>query len=309
MSRREMRTNAQHFHLPVLLQEVIEIFDPKPGKEYIDATVGEGGHAIEIAKRVAPSGKVLGIDWDPEILEQAQERVASLKLRDTVTLVQGSFAEIGRRAGENGFREVNGILFDLGFSSWHIEKSGRGFSFEKEEPLDMRYDPSREGLTAAEVLERFRGEELERIFREYGEERFAKRIAREILKARQVEPSKTTFELVECVKRSVPRRFWPKGLNVATKTFQALRIAVNHEFENLSQALPQALELLRNKGALIVISFHSGEDRIVKKQFQTWQKEGRATILTKKPITPSAREAYENPRARSAKLRASLRLE
>jgi len=323
-------------HIPVLLNEVIEYLEPKPGKNFIDCTIGEGGHAVKILERTFPSGRLLGIDWDHEMLKKliSKFKVRNSKLSDRLTLVQGSFADLEKIARENNFTEVDGILLDLGMSSWHLEKSGRGFSFKKDEPLDMRYNVEKiqnpkskiqnYNLTAREIVNTWPEREIEKILKEYGERRFAKRIAKAIVNSRKIRPIKTTFQLVDIVKKTVPYKYQHKKIHPATKTFQALRITVNDELGNLKRTLPQAVKLLRPKGSLVVISFHSLEDRIVKDFFRKESKDcicppeipvcvcghkRTLKIITKKPIIPSQEEIISNPRARSAKLRVAERID
>ncbi|MBL7155349.1 MAG: 16S rRNA (cytosine(1402)-N(4))-methyltransferase RsmH, partial [Candidatus Portnoybacteria bacterium] len=203
---------------------------------------------------------------------------------------------------------INGILFDLGMSSWQIEEKGRGFSFRKNEPLDMRFGNRTSNLTAEEIINQWPEEELIKIFQEYGEERYARRIAYRVCQTRQIQPIKTTNQLVEIIQQAVPNRYQHRRIHFATRIFQALRIAVNDELNNLKKALPQALEILEKNGKLVIISFHSLEDRIVKIFFREAAKEGNLKILTKKPIRPGQVEIDLNPRSRSAKLRVALKL-
>jgi 16S rRNA (cytosine1402-N4)-methyltransferase len=292
----------ERIHKPVLLKEVIEYLNVGKNKNYVDCTIGEGGHAIEILKRNGPKGKVLGIEIDPELYKKLKEE----KL-ERLILVNDSYSNLKEIVEREGFKEIHGILFDLGISSWHIEKSGRGFSFLRDEPLIMRYD-RRQKLTAERIVNEWPEKEIERILKEFGEERFAKRIAREIVRARKVKPIKTTFQLVEVIKKAVPSFYQHRKIHFATKAFQALRIAVNNELENLKIALPQAIDVLENGGRLVVISFHSLEDRIVKNFLKEKEREGKIKILTKKPIRPSKEEIIKNPRSRSAKLRGALKI-
>jgi 16S rRNA (cytosine1402-N4)-methyltransferase len=307
----------ERIHKPVLLKEVIEYLNVGKNKNYIDCTVGEGGHAIEILKRNGPKGKVLGIEIDPELYKKLKKE----KL-ERLILVNDSFSNLKEIVKRENFGPISGILLDLGLSSGHLEKSGRGFSFLKDEPLIMRYDwnlaksillrssrVSSKELSAEKIVNEWSEKEIERILKEYGEERFAKRISREIVRARKVKPIKTTFQLVEVIKKSVPSFYQHQRIHFATKTFQALRITVNNELENLKIALPQALEVLERGGRLVVISFHSLEDRIVKNFLKEKEREGKIKILTKKPIRPSKEEIRKNPRSRSAKLRAALKIE
>jgi 16S rRNA (cytosine1402-N4)-methyltransferase len=289
-------------HKPVLLKETIEWLGVEKNKNYVDCTIGEGGHAREILKKNGPKGKVLGIEIDPELYKKLKKE----KL-ERLILVNDSHSNLKEIIERENFKKIHGILFDLGISSWHIEKSGRGFSFLRDEPLTMRYD-WRQKLTAEKIVNEWSEKEIERILKEYGEERFAKRISREIVRARKVKSIKTTFQLVEVIKKAVPSFYQHQRIHFATKTFQALRIAVNNELENLKIALPQAIDVLEKGGRLIVISFHSLEDRIVKNFLKGKEKEGEIKILTKKPIRPSKEEIRKNPRSRSAKLRAALKI-
>jgi 16S rRNA (cytosine1402-N4)-methyltransferase len=301
-------------HLPVLKEEVIKYLDPKPNENFIDATFGLGGHTKEILKRNVPEGKVLAIEIDPELLKCL---TPDIKHQKRLILVNDSYVNLKEIVKKYSFKPVNGILFDLGLSSWHLEKSGRGFSFQRPEPLDMRYfslllrsskEKGKRVMSAAEILNKFPKKEIERILREYGEEKFAKRIAEKIIEERKIKPIKTTFQLVEIVKKAIPKRYQKQRVHPATRTFQALRIAVNDELENLKKALPQALEILEKGGKIVTISFHSLEDRICKNFFKENSKKGRLEIITKKPIRPNTQEIQKNPRARSAKLRAVIKL-
>jgi len=285
-------------HFSVLQKEVIECLNPKPNENFIDATFGLGGHTKLILRRNGPKGKVLGIELDPSLHE------LSRNLSERLILVNDSYANLELVVAKLNFKPVHGILFDLGMSGWHLEKSGRGFSLKRDEVLDMRYNPQTD-LTAQEIVNRWPQIEIEKILKEYGEERFARRIARSIILSREKKPIKTTFQLVEIIRKAVPAKYQRGRLHFATRTFQALRIAVNRELENLREALPQALKVIEKGGRLVVISFHSLEDRIVKNFFRDSDKKGLLKILTKKPITPSLQELRENPRARSAKLRAA----
>jgi len=293
-------------HLPVLKEKVIEYLYPKENENFVDCTFGEGGHTKEILKRNGPKGKVLAIEIDPDLYEKGKKLEEKFKGR--LILKNGNFARLKEIVERENFWPVNGILFDLGISSWHLEESGRGFSFKKDEPLIMRYDKDLKALTAIDVLNKFSEREIERILREFGEENFSKKIAREIVKERKKKKIETTFQLVEIVKRAVPKWYQRRKIHFATKTFLALRIFVNKELENLKEGLKHSLEILESRGRLVVISFHSLEDRIVKEFFKKAKKEGLIEILTKKPEVPSKEEIQKNKRARSAKLRAAKKL-
>lgn len=314
-------------HIPVLQKEVLEYLDPKPGGNFIDCTIGEGGHTTAILRRNGPGGKLLGIEIDSEICKRLEEQMAefliSLDAKQTprradsqfpkrLILVNDSYANLKEIVEKLKFGPVHGILLDLGMSSWHLEKSGRGFTFLKEEPLDMRYSVKSQisnlkcqnCLTAEKIVNRYPENEIEKILREYGEERFSKRIAKEIIEERKIKPIETTFGLIEVLRRAIPLKYHRQRIHFATRTFQALRIAVNDELNNLKKVLPQIIEILSPGGRIVIISFHSLEDRIVKNFFK--EKSQFIKILTKKPITATKQEIKINPRSRSAKLRAAL---
>jgi 16S rRNA (cytosine1402-N4)-methyltransferase len=260
-----------------------------------------GGHAEAMLSTAAPDVRLLGLDRDPEALRRAGERLA--RFGDRVRLVQANFRDLADVTAAHGVGTARVILLDLGVSSWQIDASGRGFTFQEDQPLDMRLDPTA-GEPAAALLNRLPEQELARILFEYGEEIHARRIAREIVRRR---PLATTGDLVAVVRRAVPRKAWPRRLHVATKTFQAVRMAVNDETGALRQALPRAAALLATGARLGVISFHSGEDRMVKQTFRALESAGYAE-LEPSPLTPGADEVRANPRARSAKLRVLERL-
>ena len=292
-------------HLPVLVDEVTFLLRPRHGGWVVDGTIGMGGHAERLLEAGGAETRLLGIDHDPEALARSGARLA--RFGDRVTLRHGSFREIGAHAREAGVGPAATIFLDLGLSSYQLDASGRGFTFQKDEPLDMRFDP-RGGRTAADLLAHASEEELAGILFEHGEERHARRIARRIVERRQRAPIRTTAELVEAVKAGVPRAAWSHRTHVATRTFQALRIAVNEEPEALREALEAAPQLLESGGRLGVISFHSGEDRAVKRAFRALRDRGFAPI-DPSPIAASDEETRDNPRARSAKLRVLQRME
>ncbi|MCD6233404.1 16S rRNA (cytosine(1402)-N(4))-methyltransferase RsmH [bacterium] len=298
-------------HIPVLQKEVLKYLNPKPNENFIDATIGEAGDALAILEKNKPDGKVLGIDADYEQIKRIKQRALNFQFKDRLVLVNGSYNKLEEIVEKYDFNPIEGILFDLGISSWHLEQSGRGFTFLKDEPLDMRYNARSENqgsLSAQQILNNFSQKDICEILRKYGEERFAKRISEKIVKERKIKPIKTTLQLVEIIKKAVPKRYRARKKHVATKTFQALRIAVNNELGSLKQALPQALRVLNIGGRLVVISFHSLEDRIVKQFLKVGEKNGKLQILTKKPVTPTLQEVQENYRSRSAKLRAAIKL-
>jgi 16S rRNA (cytosine1402-N4)-methyltransferase len=300
-------------HIPVLKKEVLDFLNPDPGENFIDCTAGLGGHFSEILKRNGPDGKVLGIERDSELFRELNEKFIGEK---RAVLVNDSYANIKKIAENNNFTNICGILMDLGFSSWHIDESNRGFSFLKDEPLDMRYGEKirisnsefRNIPTAGEIVNNWNVEKLEKIFKEYGEEKFARKIAERIEEERKIKSIISTFQLVEIIKKSIPIRFHQQGIHLATRVFQALRIAVNEELDNLKIVLPQILNILKPKGKIAIISFHSLEDRIVKNFFKDMEKAGILKISTKKPITPSDEEIKNNIRSRSAKLRLATKI-
>lgn len=286
-------------HLPVLVEEVRFLLRPKTSGWLVDGTVGAGGHAEALLEDAPGESRLLGIDADPQALGRAQSRLARFGSR--VVLRWGNFRELGAIARETGVSEAQTVLLDLGMSSMQLAASGRGFSFLADEPLDMRFDPSR-GPSATELLGSLSEAALARVLFEYGEEPHARRIARSIVRRRRVAPVVTTSNLVQVVKSACPRGAWPRRTHVATRTFQAIRMAVNDEMGALTDALPQAARLLAVGGRLGVISFHSGEDRIVKRAFRTLGREGWEEV-TGAPVTSCLEERSINPRARSAKLR------
>ena len=301
-------------HQPVLLAEVINYLDPQPNQNFIDATVGLGGHLRAILDRTAPQGKALAFDFDPEALSLAQAKLSQYK--DRVIFINKNYSELKQVVYEYKFSPINGIVCDLGYSSAQVEDERRGFSFSVKGPIDLRYNPSQK-ITADYLLHHLSEEELTEIFRQ-GDERLARSIVKAIIKKRK-EARITGEVLNEIVKRTY-KRFFKKSSKIhpATKVWQALRIAVNNEFENLQKFLSAAVEVLAEGGRLAVISFHSAEDRIVKNFFRQEAKDcicdprlpqcicqHRATIkiITKKPVVPSEDEIRRNPRSRSAKLR------
>lgn len=281
-------------HISVLLQEAIDALSVKPGGLYIDATAGGGGHTQEIVKR---GGKVLALDQDPDAVKVLQEKFGQEK---NVTVATGNFGNLSEIAKTNGFEKVDGILFDLGLSSYQIDSSGRGFSFRKDETLDMRMNKSG-NLTAKEIVNTWSDSALYDLFSKIGEEHFAQKIADKILEARAEKEIETGLELSKIVEKAVPVRGGP--IHPATRIFQALRIAVNDELGNLKKGIDQAFDLLNVNGRMSVISFHSLEDRIVKLAFVGFERKHAVLILTKKPITPGILEVENNRRSRSAKLR------
>lgn len=306
-------------HLPVMPEETLAYLAPRPGGRYMDATFGGGGHARRILEASAPDGRVLALDADPAAIQRAASLATAYP--DRLVARHGSFANIQPLAQAAGFDPVDGVLMDLGLSSFQLGEAARGFSFRFPAPLDMRFDTT-SGITARQIVDTWSEEDLARIFFAYGEEPNARRIARAIVAGRQAGPIATTTDLAGLVERVVGGRRG-RAIHPATKVFQALRIAVNRELEALRAGLAGALELLTPGGRLVVISFHSLEDRIVKTFFRTEARDcicppgtpvcvcghrARLRVLTRKPVQPAAGEIAANPRSRSAKLRAAERL-
>ncbi len=306
-------------HEPVLLQESIEALNLKPNGVYVDCTLGGAGHSLAILA-TEPTISLIGIDQDPAALERAQHRLQHHKER--VTLVHGNFRDIAQILAERGVEKVDGILMDIGVSSPQLDEGERGFSYHYDAPLDMRMNPANP-VDARDLVNTLPEHELAQIIFEYGEERWAKRIAQFIVEHRAKEPIETTGQLVQVIKNAVPARARQKGPHPARRTFQALRIAVNDELGALRSALEQSIDLLKVGGRIAVITFHSLEDRIVKEFFNSCL--GRCTcppdlpvcvcnpkttlkLVNSKPIVPSPAELAKNPRARSAKLRAAERV-
>ncbi len=291
-------------HVPVLLQEAIDFLAVRRGGTYIDATVGLGGHSIEIAKRLGAPGHLIGLDKDPAALDEARARLTASGGEGwpEVSLLHTSFAEIGERFAA---AFADGLLADLGVSSLQLDTPARGFSFQAEGPLDMRMNPHA-GLTAEQVVNRMGERELADVIYEFGEERRSRRIARAIVRSR---PILTTVQLAAVISAAArPMKPAERRIHPATRTFQALRIFVNHELEDLQALLEAAPTLLKPGGRLVIISFHSLEDRMVKDALRQGTELGRYRLLTKKPVTATAQEMDRNPRSRSAKLRAGERV-
>ncbi|MGH7807663.1 MAG: 16S rRNA (cytosine(1402)-N(4))-methyltransferase RsmH [Thermodesulfobacteriota bacterium] len=307
-------------HKSVMVKEAMEFLSPHPDGIYVDATIGLGGHTEAIFKISGHQTRVIGFDVDDESLSFSKRRLSGLA--GHVVFINKNFSEIQNVLESLGIDEVDGIVADLGMSSFHIERSGRGFSFLRDEPLDMRMD-SRLRFTAYDLVNEMDEEEISKILRIYGEEKWAKRIAREILSSRREAPIKSSIQLADIVSNAIPRQFHPTNIHPATKTFQALRIAVNNELENLEGFLEDAVRSLKIGGRIVIISFHSLEDRLAKNIFKRlWSpcvcppalprcgcgRKSTLKILTPSPIVPGAGEIQGNPRARSAKLRAGEKI-
>jgi 16S rRNA (cytosine1402-N4)-methyltransferase len=285
-------------HVPVFLHEALDILRIRPDGNYIDATLGGGGHAQEILKQLG-SGRLLAIDRDPNSLEAAKGKLG--EFGGKLIMQHGNFAQIDELHAASGLPPVDGVIADLGLSSMQLDDASRGFSFNLPGPLDMRMDPQTE-TTAADLVNRAPERDLAEVIFKLGDERHSRRIARAIVKAR---PYRVTTELAQVVTRAIPSRAGLHQIHPATRTFMALRLAVNKELKNLDDFLGRILTVVRPGGRVVILSFHSLEDRRVKQAFRRWQDEDRATILTRKVVRPSEEEIRSNPRARSAKLRAA----
>lgn len=308
------------YHLPVLAAEVVEQLAPRSGGIYLDGTLGGGGHSELILEKIGPDGLLIGIDRDQSALTAATERLK--RFGTSFKPVQGSFGNLTELLTKQGITALDGLLLDLGVSSHQIDTIERGFSFRLDGPLDMRMDRSC-GESAADLVQELSAHELEQIIKEFGEERWAKKIALKIVQSRQEKPITTTLQLAELVAGTIPRRFHEDRIHPATRTFQALRITVNSELDQVQQGVAAGITLLKPGGRIVVISFHSLEDRIVKHLFReaasgctcpprmphcACNRKPRLRILTGRPIMAGPEEMNKNPRARSAKLRAAEKL-
>ncbi len=289
---------STYHHQPVMLREVLEFLQVERGGIFVDCTTGEGGHSEGILKKLPPDGMLVCIDRDEEMLKVAKERLGE---DPRVKFLKGNFSQITSLLGGLGVEGVDGVLFDLGVSYAQINLPQRGFSFRQDGPLDMRMDKS-QPLTAHMLVNRLSEKELAELFRKYGEEKFARRIASAIVKRRRGREITSTLELAEIIRQVVKRR---SHIHPATRAFMALRIAVNQELEELESALPQAIALLKKGGRIVVLSYHSLEDRITKRSFMLHEEV--LNILTPKPLRPSKEEVAVNPKARSARFRAGER--
>ena len=302
-------------HKSVLLTETIDLLRIRPDGIYLDGTLGGGGHSYEILKRLSDCGKLIGIDRDQEAIDSARERLSEFS--DRAVIVRGNYGDFREILSDLGIEKLDGILLDLGVSSHQFDDMSRGFSYREDAPLDMRMD-QRQEMTAADIVNQYSEQELYRVIRDYGEEPFAKNIAKHIVIMREQEPVTTTFQLVECIKRAIPAKIREKGGHPAKRTFQALRIELNQELLVLQNSLSEMVDALAPGGRIAIITFHSLEDRIVKQCFRTAEnpcicppdfpvcvcgRKSKGKVITKKPVTASEQELSENPRAHSAKLR------
>lgn len=303
-------------HTSVLLDEAVGSLQVRPDGIYVDGTLGGGGHSYEIAKKLSKGGRLIGIDQDAAAIEAAAKRLG--EFHDRVTILRTNYAEMGRKLRELGILSVDGILLDLGVSSYQLDDAGRGFTYRSDAaPLDMRMD-RRQSLSARDVVNTYPAAELTRILREYGEEKYAVRIAQRIETQRKRKPIETTGELTQIIKASIPAKARAEGRHPARRTFQAIRIEVNGELRVLEESLKEMIDLLKPGGRICIITFHSLEDRIVKDAFRTAEnpcicppdfpvcvcgRKSQGKVITRKPYLPSEEETQRNPRAKSAKMR------
>lgn len=315
-------------HDPVLLAEVIRYLDPQPGESYVDATLGGGGYSKAILDRVGPDGKVLAIDLDLDAIENFKLLISNSQTKSQtknpkIQIAHGNFRDIDKIVRHHQFEDIAGVVADLGLSSYQLDQSGRGISFQKDEPLDMRFDQSSQTEDAKFIVNNYTEGQLTAIFQDYGEERFARSIARKIVGIRNKTPIKHTNELFEAIQIALPPSVRHKAADSARRIFQSLRIAVNHELDSLQDFLPKAFDLVRPGGRLVVVTFHSLEDRIVKHYFQGLTrgcvcppdfpqcicgKNPQGKLLVKKPVTAGEEELARNSRSKPAKLRAIQKL-
>ncbi len=283
-------------HKPVLVKEVIKFLNPQRNQNFIDATYGFGGHSKELLKYIKPKGKILAFEWDPFLVELNKKNLMQEK---NIILKNANFTKIKKIVKELNFTKIKGVIFDLGISSWHLENSKRGFSFNKDEFLDMRINPKEIKITAFEVVNYYSKERLIEILKNYGEEKRAKEIVDAILDKRRFKKIETSKELAEIIMNVCKRK---NKIHPATKTFMALRTFINNELENLEEGLKQAFDVLDKNGRIAIITFQGLEDKVVKKVFKELKRKG-AKMITKNVVRPSRNEILENPRSRSAKLR------
>ncbi len=314
-------------HIPVLPEEVLTYLNPKSGGLYVDATIGLGGHSLSILQKSTPAGKLIGIDQDDLALSKCEKQLKVFKNR--FKLIHGNFSDLQELLELQGVSKVDGVLFDLGVSTFQLDTPERGFSFQHNGPLDMRMDQQMP-IPASDIVNESTAKSLLKIFSEYGEERYAKLIAQRIVESRSAEPITTTQQLTKIVESAIPRKsknrksdFQQRRIHPATRVFQALRIAVNDELKNLKRGIDAAVSVLKKDGCLCMISFHSLEDRIVKQKFQFYAKtcicspkapicvcnhQQKLKVITRRPILTSANEIDINPRSRSAKMRVAVRV-
>lgn len=314
-----MSENIEFKHIPIMLEEVIEGLDIKPDGIYVDGTLGGGGHSYEIAKRLVSGGRLIGIDQDEAAIKAAGARLSGFG--DRVTIVRSNYAQMVSVLQSLGIEQVDGILLDLGVSSHQLDNAERGFSYMEDAPLDMRMD-RRQEKTAGDIVNFYSQAELTRIIRDYGEDKFAAKIAAKIIGFRENKPVETTGELAEIIKSAIPMKYRLTGGHPAKRTFQAIRIELNRELEILEESIEGMLDILSDRGRMAVITFHSLEDRIVKSAFKKAEspctcppdfpicvcgKKSKGFVASRKPLIPSEEEMERNPRAKSSKLRIFVR--
>ena len=302
-------------HKSILLDETIAGLEIKPDGIYVDGTLGGGGHSYEICRRLSDKGRLIGIDQDAAAIEAATERLREFK--DKVTIIRSNYCEMKQQLNSIGVTSVDGIVLDLGVSSYQLDTADRGFTYREDAPLDMRMD-QRQTRTAKDIVNGYSEKELYGIIRDYGEDKFAKNIAKHIVRARQEKPLETTGELINVIKAAIPMKVRAVGGHPAKRTFQAIRIELNNELGELTDSLDNMIDLLNPKGRICIITFHSLEDRIVKNSFRKNEdpctcppefpvcvcgNQSKGTVITRKPILPGETELTENKRSKSAKLR------
>jgi 16S rRNA (cytosine1402-N4)-methyltransferase len=294
-------------HVPVMLSEVLDYLKLAPGQIIVDATLGTGGHSVEILKRITPGGRLIGIDRDENSLAICRQRL--MEFKDNTEFVHANFADLDLVMANLGVEKIDGIVFDLGISSYQLHDAQRGFSFQEEGPLDMRLDKS-SYISAYDLINNLNENEISQLLWNFGQERWHNRIARLLIQERRNEPISTTKQLANLVMRAIPQRYRRSYYRIhpATRTFQAVRIAVNRELEILENAIKKAVDLLRKQARICVISFHSLEDRMIKHTFRALKAEGLIEIITAKPLTPGFREIEVNPSSRSSKFRVAERI-
>ncbi len=294
-------------HIPVMLAEVIEYLKLAPGQTIVDATMGTGGHSLEILKRITPGGRLIGIDRDEDSLEICRQRLSEFK--DSCEFAHANFSDLDQVLAGLGIDSIDGIVFDLGISTYQLKDAQRGFSFQDEGPLDMRLDKS-SYISAYDLVNNLNENEISHMLWSFGQERWHNRIAHLLVEERKVTPIATTRQLADLVARAIPHRYRRSYYRIhpATRTFQAVRIAVNRELEILESAIKKAVAILKKQARICVISFHSLEDRVIKHTFRALKADGIIDIITAKPLTPTASEIEKNPSSRSSKFRAAQRI-
>ena len=320
MMQFRQENNMEFKHKSVLLDETIEGLDIKPDGIYVDGTLGGAGHAVEVCKKLTAKGRFIGIDQDQDAIIAASERLS--EFGEKVTVIRSNYCYAVKKLREMGIEQVDGILLDLGVSSYQLDNPDRGFTYRVDAPLDMRMD-QRSTRTASDIVNGYEERELYRIIRDYGEDKFAKNIAKHIVRARAEKPIETTGELTAIIRQAIPMKMQVSGGHPAKRTFQAIRIELNHELEVLRDSLDEMVVILSDRGRICIITFHSLEDRIVKNAFRKNEdpcicpknfpvcvcgRKSKGKVITRKPILPSAQEMEENPRAKSAKLRIFQRI-